>query len=191
MDEPTNHLDIYSKAVLKDALMNYEGTLVIVSHDREFLSGLTDQVWEISNHSVIKYAGDIDSYLEKTHSIVISQSITSANADLQKSSHNNVTLKSQDDKVNLYEIRKSIKREIERLNKNISKIEEEISLLEKQIYDIEQDFNNPEFYNDNNLYLTKQKEYSNLKARLEETYNNWQEEHLRLEDKTNEFENLT
>ena len=110
---------------------------------------------------------------------------------MQKSSHNNVTLKSQDDKVNLYEIRKSIKREIERLNKNISKIEEEISLLEKQIYDIEQDFNNPEFYNDNNLYLTKQKEYSNLKARLEETYNNWQEEHLRLEDKTNEFENLT
>lgn len=190
MDEPTNHLDIYSKAVLKDALMNYEGTLVIVSHDREFLSGLTDQVWEIRNHSVIKYAGDIDSYLEKTNSIVISQSITSLNADLQKSSNSNDNLKSQDDKVNLYETRKSIKREIERLNKNISKIEEEISLLEKQIYDIEQDFNNPDFYIDNNLYLTKQKEYSHLKAKLEETYNKWQEEHLRLEDKTNEFENL-
>jgi ATP-binding cassette subfamily F protein 3 len=185
MDEPTNHLDIYSKAVLKDALMNYDGTLIIVSHDREFLSGLTDQVWEIRNHSLFKHAGDIDSYLEKTNSMIVSQSIISSNREI-----NSITRENNNQKVNFYDIRKSIKREIERINKSINKLEEEISILEKQILEIEKDFNNPDLYNDNNLYLTKQKEYALLKIKLDETYNSWQEEHLRLEEKNNEFEKL-
>jgi len=65
MDEPTNHLDIKSKNVLKEALKRFEGTLLIVSHDRDFLQGLTNTVYEFRNHKIKEYLGDIDYYLEK------------------------------------------------------------------------------------------------------------------------------
>lgn len=65
MDEPTNHLDIKSKNVLKKALHQFEGTLIIVSHDRDFLQGLTDKVYEFKNKNIKEYLGDIDFYLEQ------------------------------------------------------------------------------------------------------------------------------
>ena len=65
MDEPTNHLDIKSKNVLKKALQQFEGTLIIVSHDRDFLQGLTDKVYEFKNKNIKEYLGDIDFYLEQ------------------------------------------------------------------------------------------------------------------------------
>ena len=65
MDEPTNHLDIQSKNVLKDALLHYDGTLVIVSHDREFMQGLTDRVYEFRNGGIKEHLGDIDFFLKK------------------------------------------------------------------------------------------------------------------------------
>lgn len=65
MDEPTNHLDIKSKNVLKDALSGFEGTLILVSHDRDFLQGLTNKVYEFKDHKIKEYLGDIDYYLEQ------------------------------------------------------------------------------------------------------------------------------
>ena len=65
MDEPTNHLDIKSKNVLKKALQNFEGTLIIVSHDRDFLQGLTNKVYEFKDKNIKEYLGDIDFYLEQ------------------------------------------------------------------------------------------------------------------------------
>lgn len=65
MDEPTNHLDIKSKNVLKKALQQFEGALIIVSHDRDFLQGLTDKVYEFKNKNIKEYLGDIDFYLEQ------------------------------------------------------------------------------------------------------------------------------
>lgn len=65
MDEPTNHLDIKSKNVLKDALKRFEGTLILVSHDRDFLQGLTSTVYEFKDEKIKKYLGDVDYYLEK------------------------------------------------------------------------------------------------------------------------------
>ncbi len=65
MDEPTNHLDIKSKNVLKEALKRFEGTLLLVSHDRDFLQNLTDKVVEFKDHKIKEYLGDIDFYLEE------------------------------------------------------------------------------------------------------------------------------
>ena len=65
MDEPTNHLDIKSKNVLKDALKSFEGTLLLVSHDRDFLQGLTNKVYEFKDHHIKEYLGDIDYFLEQ------------------------------------------------------------------------------------------------------------------------------
>ena len=65
MDEPTNHLDISSKNVLKRALEKFEGTLILVSHDRDFLRGLTDKVYEFKDEKIKEYLGDIDYFLER------------------------------------------------------------------------------------------------------------------------------
>src|SRR5690606_32237645 len=65
MDEPTNHLDIKSKNVLKQALQNFDGTLILVSHDRDFLQGLTNKVYEFKDGKIKEYLGDIDFYLEQ------------------------------------------------------------------------------------------------------------------------------
>src|SRR5690606_27515130 len=64
MDEPTNHLDIKSKNVLKEALKRFEGTLILVSHDRDFLQGLTKSVYEFKDQKIKEYLGDIDFYLD-------------------------------------------------------------------------------------------------------------------------------
>lgn len=65
LDEPTNHLDILSKETLKDALLSYQGTLIVVSHDRDFLAGLTDKTYEFADHRIKEYLGDINYFLEK------------------------------------------------------------------------------------------------------------------------------
>merc|ERR1712098_278079 len=65
MDEPTNHLDIQSKNVLKEALANFEGTLILVSHDRDFLQGLTKTVYKFKDHQIKEFLGDIDYYLKE------------------------------------------------------------------------------------------------------------------------------
>ena len=65
MDEPTNHLDITSKGLLKKALVNYDGSLIVVSHDREFLQGLTQKVYEFKNQNIKEYTGDINTFLSE------------------------------------------------------------------------------------------------------------------------------
>ena len=65
MDEPTNHLDITSKNLLKKALQEYDGTLILVSHDRDFLSNLTDKVYEFYDKNIKEYIGDIDVFLKE------------------------------------------------------------------------------------------------------------------------------
>ena len=64
LDEPTNHLDMHSKEMLKKALINYNGTLIIVSHDRYFLDGLTDEIFEFRNKNIYKHSGDINLFLK-------------------------------------------------------------------------------------------------------------------------------
>lgn len=65
LDEPTNHLDMKTKDILKDALRDYDGTLILVSHDRDFLDGLVDKVFEFGNKSIKEHLGDIQSFLKK------------------------------------------------------------------------------------------------------------------------------
>lgn len=64
MDEPTNHLDIQSKEIIKIALQKFEGTLILISHDREFLQGLSDKIFEFRDGNMKEYLGNIDEYLE-------------------------------------------------------------------------------------------------------------------------------
>lgn len=126
MDEPTNHLDIKSKNVLKKALQNFEGTLIIVSHDRDFLQGLTDRVYEFKEQNVKEYLGDIDFYLEtkKADSFrEIEQKTYSADSD-----------KKEEKQPISYQEQKQFKS----LQNKLNKVEKAITEVEKVIEEMNQ-----------------------------------------------------
>ena len=161
MDEPTNHLDIKSKNVLKDSLKNFEGTLIVVSHDRDFLQGLTDRVYEFKDHKIREYLGDIDYYLE--------QRAVDSLREIEKRDKT-ATVQKEDKKESKqsYEDQKKIKS----LNNRLSKAEAQISKLEKEIkaIDVELAINydeivaKPDFFD---TYQGKKKEVEKLMEQWE------------------------
>ena len=120
MDEPTNHLDIQSKNVLKSALQNFDGTLILVSHDREFLQGLNDVVYEFKDQKIKPYLGDVDFYLEQRQLENMREAeLKTPQKKIQKKSDNKRS----------YEKQKKIKS----LQNRLSKLEAGIAALEKDI----------------------------------------------------------
>jgi ATP-binding cassette subfamily F protein 3 len=126
MDEPTNHLDIKSKNVLKDALNKFQGTLILVSHDRDFLQGLTNKVYEFKNKQIKEYLGDIDFFLEQ-------RNLENLREAEKREVVKKVEIKS--DNKQSYQEQKKLKS----LNNKLSKVESEINQLEKEIKDIDVD----------------------------------------------------
>ena len=124
MDEPTNHLDIKSKNVLKQALRNFDGTLVLVSHDRDFLQGLTNKVYEFKDQKIKEYLGDIDYYLEQRR-------VNDFRAIEKKEK---IFISKQKPKFN--------KNNDQILKKKLNNIESKISKLEKEILNIDNDLLN-------------------------------------------------
>ncbi|MBR9855750.1 MAG: ABC-F family ATP-binding cassette domain-containing protein, partial [Algicola sp.] len=128
MDEPTNHLDIKSKNVLKQALQNFEGTLILVSHDRDFLQGLTNRVYEFKDGNIKEYLGDIDFYLEQRKM----EDFRSVEKGEKKK---NEKPKEEKPKENDYQAQKKQKS----LKNKLSGVEKRISQLEKEIANIDHD----------------------------------------------------
>ncbi len=126
MDEPTNHLDIKSKNILKEALKSFEGTLILVSHDRDFLQGLTNTVYEFKNKKIKEYLGDIDFYLEQ-RKVDDLREIEKKDKQAKASSNTKETAKQS------YQDQKKIKS----LNNKLSNVESKINKLEREIKDID------------------------------------------------------
>ena len=124
MDEPTNHLDIKSKNVLKQACLNFEGTLILVSHDRDFLQGLTNKVYEFKDQKIREYLGDVDFYLEQ-------RKVEDFRAIEKKQAV--VVEKKKSKASNSFQYQKQLKN----LKNQLSSVESKISLLEKDIKDID------------------------------------------------------
>ena len=122
MDEPTNHLDITSKELLKKALLEYDGSLIVVSHDREFLQGLTEKVYEFKSQNIKEYHGDINTFLSE-RSFDNFKQLEASQKD-QK-----VIEKNKKTETNNYLEQKNIKRKINKLKKNIIRLERKISSL--------------------------------------------------------------
>jgi ATP-binding cassette subfamily F protein 3 len=123
MDEPTNHLDIKSKNVLKEALNRFEGTLILVSHDRDFLQGITNKVYEFKDSKIKEYLGDIDFYLDQR------------NLENLREAEKRTIVKETPKKSNKesYEDQKRLKS----LNNRLSKVESQINQLEKEIKEMD------------------------------------------------------
>lgn len=123
MDEPTNHLDMASKNVLKQALKNFKGTLILVSHDRDFLQGLTDTVYGFKDKVIKEYLGDIDYFLEqhKMENMREAEKRTVVKSDKTST------------KKEAYQMSRADEKELKKLKNKLSKIESEIAGLESEI----------------------------------------------------------
>ena len=158
MDEPTNHLDIKSKNVLKKALQQFEGTLIIVSHDRDFLQGLTDKVYEFKNKNIKEYLGDIDFYLEQ-------RAVANFREMEQQKETLSVPTKAAANAEKLsFEQQKQQKAAQNKLNK----IENQIAALEEELKQM--DVQMGQGVQSNDYY----KEYEHKKKMLEELMTEWE-----------------
>lgn len=160
MDEPTNHLDIKSKNVLKEALKNFEGTLILVSHDRDFLQGLTNKVYEFKDKRVKEYLGDIDFYLDQRE--------VDSFREIEKrepvTTERGTTTSGRED----YEARKKKKS----IQNKISKVEKQITALEKEISEMDHALLMD--YDTVSAELKFFDEYHNKKKQLEELMKQWE-----------------
>jgi len=169
MDEPTNHLDIKSKNVLKDALKNFEGTLIIVSHDRDFLQGLTSRVYEFRDHKIREYLGDIDYYL-----------VERKMQDMRAVEKSDKSRKNKQDKTKSDPTSFTDQKEVKRLKNKLSKTEAKITKLEKDIkskdkelaQNYEKTVTKPDFLN----------KYNESKKKLENLMKEWEEIQFNLEE---------
>jgi len=141
MDEPTNHLDITSKELLKKALNNYDGSLIVVSHDREFLQGLTQKVYEFKNQNIKEYVGDIDTFLEEKD-LENFKELESSQKEQKKTKQNK-----RDDQLS-YADKKNQQKKLKKLQNRISKLEKQIEILDKSQKEIDADLAIPEKFSE-------------------------------------------
>ena len=173
LDEPTNHLDMRSKEILKNALINFTGTVLVVSHDRDFLDGLVTCIYEFRNKKVKQHLGGILEFLQRKKIESLKQLEIKANS-------NNSGYEKAKEKINSelsFEEKKEINRTIARLEKKINQTEETISKLETEIEQLDKILSSSENIEDHSVY----ENYEELKRKLEETMNDWEKSHEELE----------
>jgi ATP-binding cassette, subfamily F, member 3 len=174
LDEPTNHLDMQSKDILKNALIQFDGTLIIVSHDRDFLQGLTNKVFEFRDQKIKEHLGDIYDFLEYRKVENLKQlEIARKNEKIKDSSVS-------DNKAN-WEKKKSFEKEQRKLNSQISKSEEKIGKIEIELTKLNELLSNPKSYTTETNYFDLSKQYDNLKQELEKEMKLWEELHQKIE----------
>ena len=170
MDEPTNHLDIVSKDILKKALIAFDGTLIIISHDRDFLQGLSNKIYEFKNQNIKEFLGDVNAFLQNKELENLE--------DLNLGHVAKKKLKKKPDSIQKtsYHQRKERDRNIRKLEKKISKIENEITQLELEQKALDMKLSNPTDFKE----LTKQKDF----------FKNYESEKLKIQEKEKEWEVL-
>ena len=176
LDEPTNHLDMRSKDVLKEAIKEFDGTVIVVSHDREFLDGLVTKVYEFGGGVVKEHIGGIYDFLQK-------KKIESLN-ELQLSASPTVSATKKEEPETVsenklsYEAQKELNKKIRKLEKRVADCEQKIEKLETEIGEVEADMATPEGASDMALYEKHQK----LKKDLDQTVEEWETVSMELEE---------
>ncbi len=167
LDEPTNHLDILSKDILKNALLQYNGTLIIISHDRDFLQGLTERLYEFKNQKIKEYRGDIFNYLEKRkigHLKELERNSEAKNKQSETASENKLN----------WEKRKEIEKQIRKLDTAILKIEKLIEEKESRINELGAKLSEPDKYAKEIQSGELYKLHDKLTSDLNGTFSEWE-----------------
>lgn len=174
LDEPTNHLDMRSKEILKNALANFTGTVLVVSHDRDFLDGLVNCIYEFRHKKAKQHLGGIFDFLyrKKMESLKELEIKSKANKAAKKEN------KPKNNNELSFEERKEISRTITRLEKRISQIEDQIAEMEVELEEMDKKLSSSEQLNDHSIF----EKYEKHKAELEQIMLNWETEHEELED---------
>ena len=171
LDEPTNHMDMRSKDILKSAIQKFDGTVVVVSHDREFLDGMVDKVYEFRDGGVREYLGGIYYFLEKRkienlHEIERKSSASSEQPSKAESATGKLS----------YEREKEQEKAIRKIRKNLESIENELDGIEKKISDYDAKFATATSYDADDY-----KAYDELKRRYDHLMHEWEKANYELE----------
>ncbi|PIE35721.1 ABC transporter [candidate division KSB3 bacterium] len=177
MDEPTNHLDMMSKEALEHALMHYDGTLILISHDRYFLDKIVTRVVELKNRRMTEFAGNYSYYLQKRDAEP--ELVTHA---AKKPNVVSDAKKSKERKRLEAEARQAISKDRNRLRKTVKSLERHIEKAEEEKDALEFEMARPETYEDSKKIVALQKGHTGLKKELEDLYRQWEEAQLELEE---------
>lgn len=177
LDEPTNHLDIDSKEVLENALIDFDGTLLFVSHDRYFINRLATAVVELSEEGSTLYLGDYDYYIEKKAQQEELQQLAEA-AEQDKQIGGNASLTNK----NHREINKETQKKVRQLSRRIEALENEMAELEQAIEAIELQLTEPEVFGDHIQVQELNGKLTALQTRNEQLLTEWEEKSIELEE---------
>ncbi len=184
LDEPTNHLDIQGREVLEDAIRNYEGTVLYVSHDRYFINKTATRILELFENRFDNYIGNYDYYLEKKEDVrkyggsVLDAGATSAKA--RTSAVPNPELKPE--QKTDWELQKEYKKNLQKLQRDLKSTEEEIQKLEARNQELDDAYMNPDIAADVGRLMELHKEHEQNDTRLGDLYENWEKFSEQLEE---------
>ena len=182
LDEPTNHLDMRSKDVLKDAIRDFDGTVIVVSHDREFLDGLVTKVYEFGGGEVKEHLGGIYDFLQKKKIESLNELQTS-NRTLASATDRAKTETAQPSESKLsYEAQKELAKKIRKVEKCVSDCEARIEQIEAEIAALEEKMTTPEGASDMTLY----EQHAGKKKELDAAVNEWETASMELDELKNQ-----
>jgi ATP-binding cassette subfamily F protein 3 len=176
MDEPTNHLDMVSKDILKNALNNYDGTLIIVSHDRDFLQGLSEKVYEFKDQGIKEYLGDINEFLNAKKVMNFKQFELE---NKQKSS--SPKSKDSDNKIS-YQERKQLDKDIKKTSNKVGNLERSVEALEKELKALDAELSQPDRYKELSSQSGFFESYQEKQQQLAQYMSDWEQNLERLEE---------
>lgn len=188
MDEPTNHLDMTSQEILQEALTQFNGTIIIVSHNRFFLNQFVNKVLEIKNENATLYEGNLNYYLEK---VAEAKKESSNKSDTKsftlesKPVYNKIPKKKARQEQASFRKEKGLR--LKPYNKIIIKLEKQIEKSEKLKNELEIALAKPDLYKNPDAFAEKSKEYANIKHRIEAYYEEWEAAHEKIENIEAEF----
>lgn len=177
LDEPTNHLDMKAKDILKQALKAYNGTLIIVSHDRHFLQGLTNKVYEFKNRGVRQYIGDVNDFL-KSRKIETLRTLEQNKAQQQQT----LVRKDATPQQSYREKNKAIERDLRKIENNIITLEKSVDKTEIRLKEIETTLENPDNSLSPDMYNALSEDYKTLKLEHDQLVEEWTILHDKLEE---------
>ena len=195
LDEPTNHLDLLSIDLLIEALNRYQGSLIMVSHDRHFISKAANRIWEIDNYEIKDFAGGYEEWMEwkerkKAEAVKAGSPVVKQREKKAAQEEKKTTEKQQSPQpvkqITKAPIDKELKRELQKQQKNLEQLEEKLATLTQQKKHLEAQLTLPEIYSDKNKFLAAEVGYKNCATALDKTNTEYEavfEKLMELEEK--------